>query len=252
MKYKVIYALAMLLMLTHCASYKQNIMFKTPEGYVSPPVPTSSDGDHGFIIQPDDYLTIDVFTNKGEKIIDPNPGLSTTSPTAGGEATTHYNYLVNAEGSVKLPMVGEVKLAGLDIRAAEEVIQQAFTTYFKDPYVVASFANKRVTLLGATGGKVIPLANAHMKLTEVLALGEGLDETAKAQNIRVLRGDQVFMIDFSTIEGYRQGNMTMESGDIVYVEPVRRPFSEALRQNATVLSLVVSMASIILLIYRLK
>ena len=35
---------------------------------------------------------------------------------------------------------------------------------------------------------------------------------------------QVFLIDFSTLEGLKQGNMVLQSNDIVYVDIVQRPF----------------------------
>jgi polysaccharide export outer membrane protein len=99
-----------------------------------------------------------------------------------------------------------------------------------------------------SGGQVIPLTNQNMKLTEVLALGKGLDNNSKAHNIRLLRGDDVFVIDFSTIEGYRLGNMFIQPGDIIYIEPVRRPFSEALRENGSFISIIVSLASLVVII----
>jgi polysaccharide export outer membrane protein len=38
-------------------------------------------------------------------------------------------------------------------------------------------------------------------------------------------------MDFSTFSGYSEGNMIVEPGDIIYVEPIRRPLTEALRDN---------------------
>ena len=103
-------------------------------------------------------------------------------------------------------------------------------------------------LLGALGGQVIPLENENIRLVEVLALAKGLDNNAKAQNMRLIRGDKVYEIDFSTIEGFKNGNMLIQSGDIVYVEPVRRPFSEGLRDYAGIISMMVALATLITVI----
>jgi polysaccharide export outer membrane protein len=81
---------------------------------------------------------------------------------------------------------------------------------------------------------------------EVLAMAKGLPNDAKAQNIRILRGEQVFIVDLSTIEGYKEGNMLIQPGDIVYVEPVRRPVSEALRDYAALFTIFISLATFIL------
>jgi polysaccharide export outer membrane protein len=87
-----------------------------------------------------------------------------------------------------------------------------------------------------------------MKLLEILALAEGISNDAKAQNIRVLRNEKVFLVDLSTIEGYHKGNILMEPGDVVYVEPVRKPVSEAVRDYGPLVSLVVSLVTLLIVL----
>lgn len=228
-----------------CSSYKQNIMFKIPEEVQPSSAPDKAEQD--YTIQKNDLLYIDVFSNNGEKIIDPNPEL-TGNPSAKNTTVEKIKYLVAFDGKVKLPMINEVSLEGLTLRQAEVAVQNEYARFFKDPYVAMEFVNKRAILLGATGGKVVPLDNQNMRLTEVLALGSGLDNSAKAQNIRVLRGDEVYQIDLSTVEGYRKGDIVIQPGDIIYVEPVRKPLSEATRDYGTLLSVLVSLASLIVII----
>lgn len=235
--------------LVSCSSYKRNIMFSTPENFKFDTLPVSPMVS-GFQILPNDYLSIEVFSNNGERIVDPNPELSNNNPQ--NSSREEFNYLVDQEGVVKLPMIGEITLKNMDLRQAEAAIEKEYQKFFKEPYVIVNFTSKRVILLGALGGQVIPLAHQNIRLTEILALGKGLDDNAKANSIKVLRGKQVFDIDLSTIEGYQAGNMLMESGDIVYVEPVRRPFSEALRENSSILGLIVSLASLVVVISSIK
>lgn len=244
---QLIYGLAavQVMIMASCASYKQNVMFRAPEGYSYQPNPTTT-SISGFTILPDDQLSIEVFTNNGERIIDPNPELSTNVQNPGEKK--EFIYPVDEHGVVKLPMIGNIELGGMNLQKAEEAVQQAYQKFYKEPFVIIKFNNKRVILLGALGGQVIPLTNQHTRLTEVLALGKGLDVNAKAQNIRVIRGNEVFKVDLSTIEGFQAGNLMMESGDIVYVEPIRRPFSEALRENSSILGLLVSLASLVVVI----
>jgi polysaccharide export outer membrane protein len=89
-----------------------------------------------------------------------------------------------------------------------------------------------------------------MHLVEVLALAKGLNNYAKAQNIRVLRGDDVFVADLSTIEGYLKNNIAIEPGDIVYVEPVRRPVSEGLRDYGIIFSILTSLTTLVIVLFK--
>ena len=233
-----------------CASYKQNIMFRTPEGFQSATIsPETVKAIQDYRIEQNDYLFIDVFSNNGERIIDPNPELSQNGTTQQRE-TEKLKFLVDSNGDVKLPLINSIHLEGLTLREAETNIEAEYANFFKDPFVTVNFQNKRAVLLGASGGQVIPLTSPNLRLTEVLALGKGLDNNAKAQNIRVLRGDEVFVIDLSTIDGYRSGDIFIQPGDIIYIEPIRRPFSEGLRENGTLLSVLVSLASFVVIILR--
>jgi len=217
-------------------------MFKLPDGFEPDKITREAVSvEKNYVIQQNDYLKLDVYSNKGEKLIDPNPELTNLpSSQQNNIEREDPNYLVDLQGVAKFPMIGEIKLEGLTLRQAEDVIQKEYQNFFKEPFALLSYANKRVVVLGAPGGQVIPLTNQNVTLVEILGLAKGIDNLAKAQNIRVLRKDQVFLIDMSTIEGYKNGNLLIEPGDIIYIEPVRRPVSEAFRDYAGIISLAVS------------
>lgn len=229
-----------------CGSYKQNIMFKVPEQAVIKQ--QAEEAQRNYVIQVNDYLKLAVYTNKGERIIDPDLELLKEMPVQTGVLKPDPNYLVDVNGVAKFPMLGEVKVQGLTIRQAEELLQKEYTEFYKNVFVTLQYTNKRVVLLGSPGGAVVPLVNENVTLVEVLALGKGIDSFGKVHNIRVLRGEEFYLVDFSTIEGYRKGNMIMQHGDIVYVEPVRRPVSEAARDYGPLLSLAVSMSTLIIVL----
>jgi polysaccharide biosynthesis/export protein len=232
-----------------CASYKQNILLRTPEDFKSAPVSKEIlQAERNYVIQKNDQLKLEVYSNKGERIIDPNPELSRPTANTQNQSRPVVNYLVDLNGIVKFPVVGELKMEGLTLRQAESILQVEYEKYFKESFTVLTFQNKRVIVLGAVGGQVIPLVNQNVTLAEVLALAKGLPNDSKAQNIRIVRNDKVFLIDLSTLEGFQSGNMIIEPGDIIYVEPVRRPFAEGLRDYGSLLSLFISTLSLIIVI----
>ncbi|MFN7436395.1 MAG: polysaccharide biosynthesis/export family protein [Bacteroidota bacterium] len=240
--------------LASCGSYKKNIMFKASDAAQPEVFKREAEGaEKNYVIQKNDLLTINVFTNKGERIIDPNPELTNSNmANMNNQQVQQFNYLVELNGVVKFPVIGEVKVDGLTLRQAEEMTQKEYAKYFKEPFTVISFVNKRVTVLGAPGGLVIPLTNQNITVVEVLALARGLSNDAKADNIKLIRNERIYQLDFSTIDGYRKSNMLVEPGDIIYVEPIRRPFVEGLRDNFIVVSLVVSLTTLLVLVRTLK
>lgn len=207
--------------------------------------------EKNYVVQPNDLLQLEVYTNSGERIIDPDLQLTKDIGTQNLAARTVPAYLVNVEGIAKFPMVGEIKIDGLKIREAEEVLQKEYARYYQGAFAILKYVNKRVIVLGAPGGQVIPLVNENMHLVEVLALAKGINNDGKAQNIRVLRKDKVFLVDLSTYDGYLKNNLAIEPGDVVYVEPVRRPFFEGVRDYGVLVSLATSISTLVLVIIQL-
>lgn len=244
-----ILSFASFLFLMSCASYKQNIMFKSTEGVEPERVKKEvSSVEKNYRIQKNDLLSLELYSNQGERLIDPNPELSQKNGVVQESDQKETTYLVDLKGIVRFPMIGEINLENMTLRQAEEILQKEYAKFFKEPFVLLSYTNKRVVLLGAVGGQVIPLTNENINLLEVLALAKGITNDSKAQNIKLIRGETVFEINLSTIQGFREGNMLVEPGDVIYVEPVRRPFSEALRDYSGALSLLISLTTLVIVL----
>lgn len=287
-------ALPVLLLFSSCASthyYNQRTMFRLTDSQGRQLDSTKlrkavNRTARNYLIQPNDYIEVRVNTNKGERILDPNGELQFGQPsgtipgrTSGtgaspsstgmgrgivgqrnvgqgaGNSTAGSEFLVQADGTVVLPLLNRVKISGLSLIQADSVLQLRYNEYYKDAFVTTRVTNNRVFLLGATGGQVISLANDNMNLIEVLALAGGIDGSVqggggnnsgfyryggKADNIRIIRGDlknpRVQQIDLTTLDGMRRANLQMEPNDIVYVEPVHRPVLETLTDAAPIIS----------------
>jgi protein involved in polysaccharide export with SLBB domain len=241
-----------------------------------------------YTVHPNDLLNIQVFTNKGEKLIDPNgelrfgaAGLGGGTPTsqpssistgsggsssggAPGVVPASSQYVVQADGTVRLPMVDRVSVQGLNLIQVDSVLKISYSKYYKEPFIKTAVTNNRVIILGAPGGRVINLANDNMNLLEVLALAGGPDgggaggtgiarNGGRIDNIRIIRGDlknpQVQFINLNTLEGMRRGNLQIEPNDIIYIQPVRRPLIDNLVDAAPVLGLASTILGSLSLIY---
>ncbi|MEJ2005759.1 MAG: polysaccharide biosynthesis/export family protein [Cyclobacteriaceae bacterium] len=225
-----------------CSSYKQNIMFST-ETYDSLQSPDWVETQYQ--IEAYDQLELHVFTGKGEILIDPNMELIDRNVQNTEELRPDLYYEIRPDGTAYLPMIGEVKLAGRTIPEAEDFLEERYADFYKEPYVKLFFLNKRVFLLGGFGSRVIPLSSENMTVAEVHALSERDDTEIRASELRLIRNDKVFELDFSTAEGYMRSRMRVEPGDILYVEPVRRPFSEWLRDTSPLITMLSSVATLI-------
>ncbi len=171
-------------------------------------------------IAPNDELQINVYTNNGEKIIDPTGNESNRNVL-----TANSLYLVEFDGQIKLPIIGRKQISNLTLREAEKMLEQEYSTYFNKPYVQLKVTNNRVTVFpGGQGSQaiVITLDNPNTTLFEALAKAGGIQD-GKAHKIKLIRGNlkkpQVYFIDLSTVEGMTKADLTLQANDIIYVEP---------------------------------
>jgi polysaccharide export outer membrane protein len=242
-----------------CRLYTQDIMLRSGELETAALQREMLAAEKNYTIQPNDLLEIEVYTNKGERIIDPDFELMKELRGGGGQMLNNRikpQYLVQPSGEARLPMVGNVYVQGYTLYQADSLLAQVYNEFYKNSFVITRFVNKRVIVLGATGGQVIPLLNENMNLLEVLALAGGLNGRGKAYNIRLIRGDlqqpQVQQIDLSTIEGMQKASLGLQSGDIIYVEPARRILPETIRDITPVIGLVANALTLLIVIINLN
>ncbi|MEQ8531858.1 MAG: polysaccharide biosynthesis/export family protein, partial [Imperialibacter sp.] len=177
--------------MSSCKLYKQDIMFKMDDKFTESDLAQAvSLAEKNYHIKKDDYLRLDVFTNGGERIVDPNFELRQGMTNQNMQNTRQFVYLVRQDGLVKLPMIGDVDILGLTIYEAEQKLQALYSEHYIEPYVVLRYENRRVIVLGANGGQVIPLVNENTSLIEVIALSGGINQGAKSQTVRLIRGDR--------------------------------------------------------------
>jgi polysaccharide export outer membrane protein len=84
---------------------------------------------------------------------------SLLSSAAGGTSPVMSGYLVDKSGYLIIPMIGQVKAAGLTAADLSDTIYNRAKEYYKEPAVIVNFANFKVNVLGEVlkpGQYVIP------------------------------------------------------------------------------------------------
>lgn len=260
--FRIIFLFLLISYLSSCKVYRTRIMFKTDVEVVPESLALAvEEAEKNYTIQKNDFLELNVYTNEGEVIIDPNNEIIREFGGSGGGQNTQNRerlnpqFLVRSDGFAKLPVIGDIALAGLTLKQADSLLETEYSTYYEGVFVLTRYVNKRVIVLGSTGGQVIPLQNENINLIEVLALAGGVGAQSKVNKIRLIRGDlndpEVRIIDLSTIDGMKNASLKIQPNDIIYVEPVQRITSEAIRDISPIFSLITSVITLVVLINNL-
>lgn len=199
----------------------------------------------------DDRMAVRMFTNDGSGLINVAAGSSVMV----GSGTT-LDVKIESDGFAKLPLFGRTYLEGLTIRQAEMLIEDKFSEFYNNPFVLLEVSNKRVMIFAGSNTSVVTLLNDNTTLFEVLAMTGGIPEEGKADKIKLIRGDlknpEVYLIDLSTLAGMQHANLVLQANDIIYIEVRKGHVSKILAELAPYLAILTTLGSTIAIVTRLQ
>ncbi|GIV27211.1 MAG: hypothetical protein KatS3mg027_1025 [Bacteroidia bacterium] len=233
---------------TSCKILRPNLMLTTPSNYKFADL-NDSLSRISYLLAPNDIISFQIFTNDGFKMVDVINNAQ-ASFFVKAEAT------IEQDGTVKMPMIGRVKISGLTVPEAEKKLEALYSEFYIKPFVRLSVNNKRVIVFpgNSAQAKVIPLQNNNTTVLEAIALAGGIPEDGKAYKVKLIRTlpdgkSLVYLLDLSTIDGLSKGQTTVLANDIIYVEPRYRPLQAFVRDVSPLVSLLLS-TLIFLRVYR--
>lgn len=248
--------------LSHCTINK-DLLFKTPRDYTFNTFPDTLGPSAK--LAPNNVLDFNFFTGNGHILVESGIGANTMlGPGAGmGMRQNQFlmqqaqlPYIIDRDGTVKLPVIGRVKLEGLTLRDAETKLEELYSQYYNEPFVLLSVNNNRVIVSPGAGGtaQVITLVNNNTTLIEALAMAGGVQERGNAAKIKLIRSSEnnrsreIYQFDLSTIDGVKYADIIVQPNDIIYVEPLpllAREFVQEIGPVVTLLTTVILLVTIL-------
>lgn len=148
-----------------------------------------------------------------------HPGLFTAGLQTGGEASV---FTVFEDGSIILPMVGQVKASGLTVSHLREELNRAFLKFVRTPNIsvsVKEYRSQRYFLLGqVTQPGVFPV-DGDVTVLDALGRANGLTRDADLSSSYILRGSAVLPVDFMALlrRGDIRYNIPLKDGDVITI-----------------------------------
>lgn len=135
---------------------------------------------------------------------------------------------VTTNGSITFPLIGNIKIAGLTVSAAEHELENALQEYLKTPsvsFLIKEYANKTVYVLGQVKkpAAIAILPEKTMTLLEAITSAGGFTDVAAISKVKILRMEngvqKSIEVDVSQItkEGNKQYDVPLNPADVVFV-----------------------------------
>lgn len=230
-----------------CKVLRPSEMFQTDENY---PVSKFEPSKNEYVIQAFDRISLRVVSNEGESFF--GTGNISENSTANFQRNQQgFEFPVEFDGLVKLPIVGRVKIVGMTVRQAEDFLEELYSQYFVNPFVLLKVTNRKVMVFMDSGTKasIIELPSENLTLIEAIAQSGGLTEISKAYKIKLIRGDltknpEIYYWNISTLSDLKDSNIILEANDIIYVDSKPRYISRIMNELSPYLTLATTLITV--------
>lgn len=175
-------------------------------------------------------------------------GNQITSYENGVPAT--YGYLVDSDSSISLPIIGKVKIAGMQRDVAKDTIEARLSNYLEKPQVSIRLLNFKITVLGDVKNPgTFSIPNERITILEAIGIAKDLNITGNRKNILIVRTEggkkKEFRIDITSKEVFTSPVYYLKQNDVVYVEPNNKArFDSSILRTTS--GLIISVASLII------
>jgi len=183
-------------------------------------------------IQKNDQLWITVGGSNPLDLIALNSA-NGTGASGGGMAPivtgAAIGYLVEADGKIKIPYVGNVQAEGLSRLQLEATLTELFKDYTKNPVVNVRFLNYNFSVMGEVNNRGrFNMVNERTTILEAISIAGDITDLGKRENVLVIRevnGVRNFArVNLLSKELFNSPFYYLKTNDVVYVEPVKAKF----------------------------
>lgn len=137
------------------------------------------------------------------------------------------SYTVDPEGFIKLPYIERIKLTGLTLTEASDLIEQELSQYLLYPSVFIRFVNNKVTILGEVNSPGVYVFNyKNVNILQAIGYANDVAVFGNRKKVLIIREEgpyrSKYEVDLTSDELLTSDLYMVKSNDIIYVEPLRQ------------------------------
>ncbi|MGF1497713.1 MAG: polysaccharide biosynthesis/export family protein [Elainellaceae cyanobacterium] len=202
-----------------------------------PDISQGSDGpgspENDYVLGVGDLIQVDIFE----------------VPEFSGEQNGQH--LVFADGSISMPWIGKVNVAGMSLSEVEQLLTQRYAAFVNEPLITVSLVSPRPIRVGVVGevnrpgsyvveSPSVGSAVQGQSITDTIREAGGITQLADIRRIQVRRPsgvggrEQVFVVDFWSFlqTGSIDQDITLRDGDVLVVPTATELTAEEVSQLA--------------------
>ena len=204
------------------------------------------------------YVSIKTMNPEVNRLFDANE--TTSSYSAGtvqmyGDNVSQYinGYQVDSLGTLTLPILGRIEVAGLTLNQIQDRIQKKSLEFIKDPSIKVKLLSFKINVTGEVKNPGVYYSyNERLNILEAISMANGITDNAKINEALLVRenknGTSTYKVDLTSKYLLTSEAYYLQPNDLIYIKPGRNKHMEL---NSTSYSILLSTVTTLLLVYNI-
>lgn len=169
-----------------------------------------------------------------------------------GSMSGLIGYLVDENGNINFPFVGDINVQSLTTAQAADKIQKALSDYVSNTSIIVKYVDNQVTVLGEVNQQgVYSFTQDKLNVYEALGLGGGINRYGDRKNVILVRNESGkvmhYRLNLSDSKIANKDFYYIMPNDVVIVEPLKAVSSSYSNITyTTILSSVTTLIAVLL------
>ncbi|TCC92720.1 sugar transporter [Pedobacter hiemivivus] len=149
---------------------------------------------------------------------------SANNSTSNNTISSRSGFRINNNGMITLPLLGDLKVEGLTVEEAQNLITRELKKQIKNPVVDLELVNFKITVIGEVNHPAsLTVPGDQVNLLEALGMAGDMTVYGKRENVLVIRETngvrKMTRLNLNDKNVYDSPYFHLKQNDIVYVEP---------------------------------
>jgi len=229
---QLLFVLLSTTLFTSCITTHQTNYLQKPKNFIPSYKDTISYQDYRLKV--DDRLYVQVYSTdeKTNTLFNGSGSMGMQMMSAGGSGSNEsmdlYTYIVQPNGSIVFPLIGEVNVVNKTLRETKELLELSIKPILEINSVDVRMVGRSFSVIGSGKSGRFSFPKEKVNIYQALAIAGDFGTFTDRSKIRILRqtkdGTQIKTFDIRSVDIINSEFYYLQPDDIIFLQPMKEQF----------------------------
>jgi len=228
--FQLLFFIVLTLQLTSCITTHQINYLQPAKNFI--PAYKDTFSYHDYRLKEGDRIFVQVYSmDEKTNVLFNGSGNSSAQMMSGSGSNDNldlFTYIVQTNGNIQFPIIGEIKVVGKTIRETKTILEEAIRPILKINSVDVRMVGRSFSIIGSGKSGRFPFPREKVNIYQALALAGDFGTYADRSKIRILRvsgkGNEIKTFDVRSKDIINSEFYYLEPDDVIFLQPMSEQF----------------------------